>query len=200
MVRLIRVTEPADLPVTLARMKQHLRIDETITDEDEIIEAYLEAATDFAENFTGRAFIDQTWDMILDEWPVTGPIVIRRPPLIEVVGVFYADSAESEQEASGYTVLASGDPARIFMASAGAWPTAALIPGAVRIRFRAGYLNTGVSPPVANVPAAIKQAIMMHAAAFYEHREAVVRGDAPVPLPLGAEALLRKYRHHVAIA
>ena len=59
---------------------------------------------------------------------------------------------------------------------------------AVRIAFDAGY---GAADAV---PQAIKQAILMIVAHWYEHRETVVVGTGAVDIPLGANALLSPFR------
>lgn len=192
------VTAPQSYPVTLAQAKAHLRVD--FDDDNDLIELLIKAATEYAENFTGRSFIDQVWDYYLDEFP-DGDLKIPNPPLIEVVGVFYRDSAGAEQQfaSSGYIVDDAYADARIALAYGGAWPTIQEIANAIRIRFRSGYI-TDNSPAVANVPFQIKAAILMIVGTLYAHRETIVVGVVPMQLPWGAEQLLRQYRVHTAIA
>lgn len=194
------ITPPTTYPVSLAEAKAHLRVDHS--DEDAMIEIYRKAATEDAENFTGRAFYDQVWDLYLDEFPASGPIAIPRSPLIEVVGVFTRDSAGGEQEwaAASYLVDGITELGRISLPDAGVWPTIEEISNAVRIRFRAGYVDQDVSPESGSVPYSIKAAILLMMASLYQHRETVVIGQTVVVMPLSAERLLRPYRVHTAIA
>jgi uncharacterized phiE125 gp8 family phage protein len=196
------VTPPATRPLTLTEVKLHLRVDPGNTDDD-LIELILRAAVahnDGPEGFLGRALIDQTWDLYLDEFPV-GAIEIPLPPLIEVVGVFYNDSAGDEQEwgAANYTVDNANEPGRVLIAGSGSWPTISTDANAVRIRFRAGYLDTS-SPPVANVPSDIKAGLLLYIGALYANREETVIGQTVAKLPWGAEALLRRRRKHLGMA
>jgi uncharacterized phiE125 gp8 family phage protein len=208
------VTAPANAPVSLSEGKSHLRVD--FTDDDVLIAAMIAASTADAEKFTGRALIDQTWDLFLDAFPcrrssffydpqrMCHPHAIEIPfaPLIEIIGIFYldADGNEHEIDAASYIVDPVSEPARVFPASA--WPTvAANRPNTVRIRFRAGYLDDN-SPPADNVPAPIRAAILLHLGDLYANRESMLvaeRADV-VPLTWGAEALLRPYRVITSIA
>lgn len=198
------VTAPATYPVTLEEAKAHCNVD--FADHDVLLEIYRKAATDEAEQFTGRALIEQTWDYYLDEFP-TAPDAIRipRPPLIEVVGVFYRDSSGSEQTLDTDTYVVDedvdpvGKPARIALAYGGAWPTLQTVANAVRIRFKAGYVDEN-SPQAANVPYAIKAAILLIIGTLYANRETIVVGQSVALMPWSAEQLLRRYRVERAMA
>ncbi len=206
------VIAPSTSPVSIDEAKAHLREDSD--DFNTEIQAFIYAATQFVdgpEGFLGRALIDQTWDYYLDEFPC-GPnlfehrrrrqaIEIPLPPLIEVIGVYYLDNSGSEQEfdAGSYTVDDASKPARIVLKSNACWPTPACEANAVRIRFRAGYLDTN-SPPQANVPFPIKAAILMYIGDLYLNRENTVVGDAPAKLPWAAEQLLRPHRVILSMA
>lgn len=195
------VTAPTDSPVSLEEAKAHLRVE--FTDDDDLIEIFRKAATDVAEQFTGRAFVAQTWDMLLDAFPTTGPIRVPKPPLLELVGVFYNDGSGTEQtvDAADYIVGQANDGAfaAVSLAYGAAWPTAQSVADAVRVRFRAGYVN-GDSPPLDDVPFAIKAAILMTIGTLYAHRETIVIGQSVAQLPWAAEQLLLPYRVHTAMA
>jgi uncharacterized phiE125 gp8 family phage protein len=198
------VTAPASRPVTLTQAKQQCRATE-FTDDDDLIDLFVDAAVDFVDGpsgFLGRALIDQTWDYYLDEFPASGPIEIPLPPLIEVIGLFYQDGDGNEQEwtSTNYVVDASGNPGKVSLGSGVSWPTPIDQSEAVRIRFRAGYLDQGVSPAVANVPSAIKAAILIHVADLYSNRESAIVGQIVAKLPWTAEQLLRRYRFYLGMA
>lgn len=199
-----RISPPASLPFTLTEVKRHLREDSD--DQDGLIEMLMQAAVDHAEGpdgFLGRALIDQTWDLYLDEFPEVGSAIkIPLPPLIEVVGLFYLDASSMEQEydAANYVADVASQPGRIMIANSQSWPTVVSdTPNIARIRFRAGYLSTD-SPPVANVPSDIKAGLLLYIGALYEHREETVVGQTVARLPWGADALLRPKRKHLNMA
>jgi uncharacterized phiE125 gp8 family phage protein len=197
-VALKLVTAAETYPVTLTEAKAQCRVDHST--DDALLTLFIKAATEYAESFLGRALIDQTWNLYLDSFPA-GEIEIPLPPLIEVVGVFYLDADDVEQEfaVASYVVDSASEPARITLAASGAWPAISTNANAVRIEFRAGYLDSS-SPPVAAVPFDIKAAILLHIGALYAHREEVVVGQAAVLLPWGADALLRRKRKHLGMA
>jgi uncharacterized phiE125 gp8 family phage protein len=193
------VTAPQTLAVSLEEAKLHLRVDHA--DDDALIELFLKAAIANAESFLGRRLIDQTLDAFLDAFP-RGGIEVPYPPLIELQGLFYRDSAGNEQEADAatYIVDASSSPARVSMPVGQMWPTTQARQNAVRIRYRAGYLDQGVSPPVANVEPDIKVAILMNLGTLYNSRESIVVGSTPTKMPWGAEELLRRHRVELSMA
>jgi uncharacterized phiE125 gp8 family phage protein len=213
-----RVTAPANYPVSLDEAKAHLRVD--YSDDDPLITAFIKASTGFVEGptgFIGRALIDQTWDLYLDGFPLRGigrlhrgglhhrgdAIEIPLPPLIEIIGVFYLDSADNEQTlaTSSYIVDPISEPARLVPARGAGWPVCGHHEvNSVRIRFRAGYLDMSNSPPTDNVPFEIKAAILMHVADLYANRETQVIGQGVTTLPWAAEQLLRPKRVPLSLA
>lgn len=211
------VAAPANDPVSLDEAKAHLRVD--FEDDDTLIAAFVSASTRFVDGpkgFLGRALIDQTWDLYLDEFPCyryrnphprhgwrhDHPIEIPLPPLIQVLGIFYIDGNGDEQEVptSSYVVDPASEPGRVALVSGASWPTAACRINAVRIRFRAGYIDGSNSPPTDNVPATIKAAILLHVGDLYANRETQVIGQTVVTLPWAAEQLLRPERITLSMA
>ena len=63
---LVRATEPANNPVTLAEAKLHLRIDSA--DDDTLITNLITAATRWAEDYCDRTFCHTQWTMRLDSF------------------------------------------------------------------------------------------------------------------------------------
>lgn len=195
MLRLISRSSTLVLPVNEA--VEHIRRTDTAED-DALIERYIKAATLWAENFTGRAFIDQTWDYTFDTFPmiVSGGVLgrgirIPKPPLLEIEGVFARDISEVEFS----SFLIDYATPSIYLSSTGAWPNIDVSPNAVRIRFRAGYVDESGSPgPDGEVPEDIKAAIAIYTATLYENREYLVTGTVANVVPWGAEELLRMYR------
>lgn len=188
------ISPPQSLPIELDDAKVHLRVDHS--DEDFLISDLIGAATDWAENFTGRALVDQTWDQYLSEFPDSdGVIVLKKPPLIEVVGVFYTST--TEQEFADFSVdYSNTGPSSIYLTSSGSWPSPDIQRNAGRIRFRAGYIDSGNSPS-AEIPPAIKSAMLMYLQVLYE-RGAMDPDKQKATLEV-AHLLLRQYRVETAI-
>lgn len=203
-VALKLITPPANDPISLQEAKDHLRI--AHSDDDDLIEAFITAATkhvDGPRGYLGRALIEQTWDYYADAFPLCNkPLEIPLPPLLEIIGVFYLDSSGGEQEfsAAAYTIDYASEPARLWLPSSGSWPSSVAKTNAVRVRFRAGYLDESVSPAVDDVPADIRHAILLYIGSMYEYREQIVSSPTPGLLPWGAEQLLRNHRAHLGFA
>src|SRR5262245_2347916 len=86
------ITAPTTPVLSLDEAKAHLRIASADDEQDDIVEACVQAASDECENWTGRKFVDQVWKLVLDEFPADGDIIIPFPPLIEVQSVGYYDT------------------------------------------------------------------------------------------------------------
>lgn len=182
--------------VSLAEMKAHLRVDHT--DDDDLIEAMTEAVTqhlDGRDGKLGRALIDQTWELRMAWFPRV--VSLRLPPLIEVEAVEYLDSNGARQTfaEANYLVTGAGDRGHVHLAPGQCWPVLPYDrPECAIVRFRAGYLDGGVSPPEPNVPGPIKAAIKLMTGTLYQNRENVIVGQTAIEIPWAAEALLASYR------
>lgn len=200
------VTAPANQPITLTDAKAHLVVEHD--DHDSLIEIYVAAAVshvDGPRGFLGRALIDQTWDYYLDAFPgdCSGDLAIKLPlpPLIEVVGLFYSDDNGNETELTedvDFIVDDVSEPARLIAVAS--WPTAGDRPNAVRVRFRAGYIDASVSPAEDNVPRGIRAALLLIVGELYGHRTESVDGTISPPASFTVERLLRPFRHYLSLA
>lgn len=183
---LILVTAPTAEPVSLAEAKLHLRVD--ATDEDTMISSLITAAREYCENFQGRAYVEQTWELVLDAFPAGDYIELPRPPLRSVVSLTYTDSAGAATvwDPANYIVDTASQPGRLVLAYDKTWPSVTLQPaGGIKVRFTAGY-GTGASA----VPARVKQAMLLLIGHWYEHREAVITGTISKALEHAIDALL----------
>jgi uncharacterized phiE125 gp8 family phage protein len=159
---------PAVEPVTLAEAKAQCRVLHNA--EDSLIDGLIPAARQYAEEYTRRAFITQTWRVTLDRFPA-GKIYLPRAPLIDVTEVRYTDAMGASQVVAG--VLTGVDAKGEFVAPAYGtdWPIARDTYGAVTVTFQAGY---GLA--TTDVPAPIKQAILIRVDDLYQHRGSITTG------------------------
>src|SRR5690606_8898562 len=86
---LIRTAGPAVEPVTLAGMKEHLRV--THDSEDALITDLIKAAREEVERSTSLALIEQTWRLSLDGWPPGRIVRLKRNPVVSVTSVMVYD-------------------------------------------------------------------------------------------------------------
>lgn len=168
------VRAPYVLPITLAEAKLHLRVDNT--EEDSLVSALIEAATNFCENWTGRKFISQQLDVYFSSF--SKKLEIPFPPCISIDGVFYInqDGSEIELDESAYSARIMSQPAAIFSAPNTCWPETISNWNAVRVRFTAGYPSADQNSPAdmaSGVPAALKAAIKLVIGDLYQNREGV---------------------------
>lgn len=190
-MNLVLVTAPASEPVTLEAGKAHLRVD--ISDDDDLIEALITAAREYTEEALSRALFTQTWDLYLDGFPTSETLVVPKPPLQSVTSVTVTneDGESSVVDASRYVVSTSSTPGRIVLKAGESWTSESLQEAdGVKVRFVAGW------SAVADIPQAIKQAMLLLVGHWYENREDVVvgAGMAMAHLPLAYDALLTPYR------
>lgn len=181
----VLVTPPAEEPITLAEAKAQCRVTHTM--EDVLIASYVAAARQWAEEYTWRAFVTQTWRMTLSEFP-DGPIVLPRPPLIAVASVSYTDVDGVAGTVEDFQAETSGVGGLIYPAYNSAWPASRAVRGAAVVEYTAGY------GAAAAVPEAIKQAIRLMVEHFNANRSAVVTGTIATALPLSAKNLLAPFR------
>lgn len=149
-------------PVSLETAKAFLRVDGT--EDDALITMLIAAAREKGEAISRLAFLTQTQEMVLDTWPVSYQLPLRRPPLQSVTSVMYLDEDGIEATWTDYQVDARSDVGVVTFNSV---PGVALYPtGAIKITYVAGFGATSDS-----VPARIKQALLMLIAYWYEFRE-----------------------------
>ena len=164
------VTPPAAEPVSLAEAKAHLRVD--TSDDDALITSLIVAARQWCEGYQNRAYVTQTWDLVLDDWPADpcpDRVRVPLPPLQSVASLKYtdADGVQATMPATDYLVDVASQPGRLVLAYGKVWPTVTLRPAAaIEVRFTAGY---GLAVAV---PETVKQAIKLLVGHLYEHREA----------------------------
>jgi uncharacterized phiE125 gp8 family phage protein len=193
------VSPPAVEPLSLQEAKDHLRV--THAAEDALIQAYITAARSRCEEYQRRAYVQQTWELSLDGFPCASAndphAVIRlpRPPVQSVASVIYVaeDGSEVTMDASAYQLDAGGELARLSPAYGTTWPRARRVPGAVRIRYVAGYPVGGTEAqpdPAANVPPLVRMAMRFEIGHYYANREAVVTGTIVTSMHSATKDLL----------
>lgn len=141
-------------PLSLAEAKLHLRVD--ITDDDALISALISSVRQYAETITRRAFIQQTWQYVIDSFPgpmLTGvpwgktftlpqhAIEIEKSRVQQVTAINYLDMSGNPQvmPAAQYVVDYSSEPCRITPVFGQIWPIPMPQIGACNVQFVAGY-------------------------------------------------------------
>ena len=180
------VGEPAAEPVSLAEAKGHLRVEHTA--DDGLIASLIAAARSHVESETGLAIIVQTWRLYLDDWPADRCVRLKRHPVrrIETATIFDEDG-DPHALAEGWLRLDTvSRPARLHVSEAA--PPGARMNG-IEIEFVAGLAEAANE-----VPDAIKRAVLLLVAQWYEFRGAYTAKDQPVAVPAGFERLIAPFR------
>lgn len=167
------VTPPAAEPVTLELAKKHSRVE--IDDDDDLIEIYIAAARDYAEQYMCRAIIRQEVELTLDHFPSIG-IQLRGGVVQEVSSVSYVDSDGVQQtwDDAEYWLGSSGEPAVLVpTADSFGFPQTLYKPDAVKVRYWVGYEPGAGSPTdyAENVPPNVRNAILKMVDDSYNNRD-----------------------------
>jgi uncharacterized phiE125 gp8 family phage protein len=171
---LIQTTAPPAEPITLDELKDYLRIDTTTHDDQ--LTTLITTCRLWVENVIHRALVEQTWKYYLDAWPSDGKdyFEIPLPPLQSITAIKYTISTGAKEtwHEDYYEVDIDSEPGRIILAYDATWPTDTLHPkNPIEVEFVCGYEKDETASPddyAANIPDAIKHAIMLHAEILYD--------------------------------
>lgn len=202
MTKIIQRSEPAIEPVTLSEARDHLRLDvfgsPPSHPEDNLIELYISAARQLAEDYTGHSIAYSQSVAYFDSAPVPGDfLALEDWPIASVDAVQYVDSYGATQTwgSSNYTLDTASAPARLYAVSD--WPDVKTsTPNILTVTYTAGYTD-GNSPNNYPIPKAIKNAILLMVGHLYENRQQV--GQKMESLPYGVEFLLNPHRINLGI-
>jgi uncharacterized phiE125 gp8 family phage protein len=154
------IVPPAELAVSMEAARRSARANGTSLD-DEIM-GKVRGFIEDAEHETARAFIEQTWSVTLDAFPMSprggpGAIQLAKSPVISVdyVKFYDVDGVQRTLDPADYQVDNVSEPGYVVPAPGKAWPATADRINAVEVQYVCGY---GASPD--DVPAAIKQYIL----------------------------------------
>lgn len=174
------------LPVSVADMRDHLRVDHT--SDDDYIEGLILSATRFVEAETGRDFTDATYDAYVPEFPgLDAPIQLTKQPCSEVVHIKYyaTDGTQQTWDSDNYHVMKPTNVAAwiapIYTTS---YPASYTRPDAVNVKYVVSY---------SAVPKTLEHCLKLIVGSWYEHRESNTEAKIS-ELPLGAERLMNQLK------
>jgi uncharacterized phiE125 gp8 family phage protein len=185
MQRPVRITAPAETPVSLAEIKEHLRVSHA--DEDSGLTGMIAAATAYLDGYAGilgRCMVSQVWSQSFDEFPSGFELGLPFPDVSSVTVTYRdTDGAAQTLASSVYALVADDGGALLMLQDGQVWPVTAARPDAVTVQMTVGYGAASA------VPAALRHAVKVLAGAMYEGREGQMDG-APM-----FDALIAPYRH-----
>ena len=182
-------TAPTLTPVSLAEAKTHLRIDSSFTADDDYITTLINVATSAAENYTNLAIMEQSWYLDIDAFPDYFNLLKGTLRVLTINSITYSDADNASQTLAAANYFADGSikPSRIYFAPDATIPSTYDKPNAVSVDFTLGF------SAASQVPAPIKQAVLLMVGTYYETRQ-TVSDRTYKEIPQSAEFLLMPYR------
>jgi uncharacterized phiE125 gp8 family phage protein len=167
-------------PLTLAAVKNYLRVAVEDTSQDITIAVMIAAAREQAEILQGRDLVKKQWDLYYDYWPEYR--VRLRAPCVSVDLVRYTDLAGADTpmtKNTDYVVDLTKEPALITPPWNRSWPAFTPRPSsAILIRFTSGY-----APDAAfwsGSGARIKMGMQMLINSWFENRLPFEKGSGAI--------------------
>lgn len=176
---------PAEEPVSLAEAKAYLRVDDGA--EDALIATLITAGRLHVEGVTGKALVAQSWRLVLEDWPGDGIVRLPVTPLMSLAALTAYDEAGEGHELGLAGVLGERD--RLVLPRR--------LEGAPRLRARSGVeidYVAGFGEAGSDVPADLRQAVLVLVAHWHVHRDAVVIAGAGAVVPAGFDRLVIPHR------
>jgi uncharacterized phiE125 gp8 family phage protein len=176
------ITAQTDYAVSLDEAKTHLK--ELTTDNDAYIFDMIVAAQRKIEEEYDLSLNDQTFDLLLDVFPVKDIEIYMWPVKSVVVSYTDVNGVAQTVTSTNYSTDLSGKPARVRPIDGYSWPATKVIANAVQVRFITGFTSPSV------IPGDIKQAIHLIIRDWFDNRADKGRRFTRV-----SEMILNKYRY-----
>jgi uncharacterized phiE125 gp8 family phage protein len=182
----ILLIPPTAEPWSVAEAKVFLRVEHG--DDDAVVAALIAAARGHVEALTRRALLVQRWRFVLDTWPASGRLDPRMGPLRSVIAARVFDAAGSAHSVDIETFIVDA-PANIIASPWWALPQPGRTTAGIELDVELGY-----GALATDVPDALRHAIRMLVAHWYENRGLAAIGPSAAMLPGGLGALIAPYR------
>ena len=166
MISIKLITPPACEPVTLDEAKTWLKLD--TSDDDITVARLIAAARQMVEQYTRRALITQTWRISFSQWPAPSFVFLPMAPAVQLVNGFMQIDAVTTVPINLSMVWldTASEPNRLVLSQTLLPPMGEPLATAFDLQF--GY---GKAP--ANIPEALRQAVLVFVAQAYEQRCAI---------------------------
>lgn len=186
---LVLTAGPAVEPVTLAEAKAHLRVDGMA--EDTLIASLIVTSRLHIETVLGLGLVTQAWTWLIDAWPDLAVLRLPMRPVqsIASVRIHAEDGSVLTLAPDAYVLDGNGAPARLVRRRGRAWPVPGRAANGIEIAFVAGFGDAA-----SQVPAPLRQAVLLLLAHWYENREPAELGSVAVPIPDEVSRLIAPYK------
>lgn len=178
-----RVTPPAIEPVSVAELRAFLRLSHE--SDDALLARLTRAARERVEEETGRALVEQTWRLSADvaEGAVKGAFrvfALRRPPYLSFIEARIARDDGTSSLIATEDIRVDADAGAVWLRSSAIELAGRRAWRPVEVVWRAGYGDA------ADVPDALKMAILVAVAHAYERRDSAGAPLAATPPVIAA--------------
>jgi uncharacterized phiE125 gp8 family phage protein len=180
-------TAATSTPVSYEEVVNHLRVD--ADDEEELIRGLIDAATAYFDGYygvLGRALVTQTWVQKYDGWDATLHLPVFPVASISSVTYLNTSGGSSTVTSTDYQLLTDECGDYVAFDQAFTYPSLSVETGPhVTVTYVAGTAVT-------SVPAAIKHAMHMLIAHWFEHRETI--GEVGGEIKFATSTLIAPFR------
>ena len=191
-------------PVSLPEAKNFLGLHESFQGDDSLINQFIAAAREQAENYCNRSFVQKKYRLAFGRY--ISSIKLPRAPLAKVDKVQYISSGNMvEYSEQNFSVNNMIEPPRLLLNL----PVSAdNVFNAIQVDYYTGYrqaTNLWDDPeqepdpnaiPLPEMPETVRTAILMIVRTMYDHRDDIVKGTIVFELPRSSRYLLNDYRIH----
>ncbi len=187
---LTEVTAVPQGALPLQALKDHLRLGSGFAlapDQDALLESHLRAAMAAIEGRVAKALIERRFRLVLEDWRDGAAQALPVAPVASVESVTLVDAAGGATVVSPTLYRLVPDLHRPRLAGTGFLLPQVPDDGRVEIEFDAGF-----GPTWTDVPADLRQAVLLLAAEYYEHRHD--DGGAGPAVPAVVAGLIERWR------
>ena len=176
---------PAEEPVSLVEAKAFLKVDDGA--EDALITTLIGAARLHVEGVTGRALLAQSWRVVLDRWPADRQVKLPVAPFMALTEITAYDAAGVGHVVPLAQVM--NEPDRLILPATVAGMPVLRERQGIEVDYVAGF---GTEP--GEVPADIRQALLLLVGYWFEHRDAVIVAGSGAVVPSGFDRMVAGYK------
>jgi len=187
---LVELTTLPGTAIPVAEFKDHLRLGTGFADDsvhDDVLEAYLRSAMAAIESRTGKMLITRDFSWTLTAWRDLSAQSLPTAPVSAITSLTITDRLGGTEVIASDKYYLEKDMHRPRLVAHTICLPAIPVGGAAIIVFNAGF-----GALWADVPADLKQAVMLLAAHYYEHRNTGATSAGEIPF--GVTSLIQRYR------